>query len=61
MTLNTKQHLSNKCEGYMHKGAVIFKVGYRGGRIFGGVPNYFASSCWGIKNFGKNYKTYDGL
>ena len=43
------------------KGAVIFKAGYRGGRIFGGVPNYFASSNWGIKNFGKNYKIYDGL
>ena len=43
------------------KGAVIFKAGYRGGRIFGGVPNYFASFNWGIKNFGKNYKIYDGL
>ena len=25
------------------KGAVIFKAGYRGGRIFGGVPNFLAS------------------
>ena len=43
------------------KGADIFKAGYRGGRIFGGVPNYFAWSNWGIKNFGKNQKIYDGL
>ena len=40
---------------------VIFKAGYRGGRIFGEVPNYFASSNWGMKNFGKNYKIYDGF
>ena len=35
------------------KGAVIFKAGYRGGRIFGGVPKYFASFSWGIKNLAK--------
>ena len=35
------------------KGEVIFKAGYRGGRIFGGVPNYFASSNWGIKILAK--------
>ena len=46
---------------HCHKGAVIFKSGYRGGRIFGGVPNYSASCNWGIKTFGKNYKIYDGL
>ena len=33
----------------MIKGAVIFKAGYRGGRIFGGLLNYFASSNWGYK------------
>ena len=45
----------------IHKGAVIFKAGYRGGRISGGVPNFLASFYRGIKYFGKNCKTFDGL
>ena len=42
------------------KGAVSFKAGYRGGRIFGGVPNFLASFYLGIKYFGKNCKISDG-
>ena len=44
-----------------NKGAVIFNVEYRGGRIFGGVPNLLASFYWGIKYFGKNCEMSDGL
>ena len=32
------------------KGAVIFKAGYRGGRIFGGVPNFYRSCYIGLSN-----------
>ena len=39
----------------------MFKAGYRGGRIFGGVPNFLASFYRGIKYFGKNHKISDGL
>ena len=42
------------------KGAVIFKAGYRGGRIFGGVPNFLASFYWGIKYLEKNVKCLMG-
>ena len=50
------------CDSNLYpKGVVIFEAGYRGGRIFGGVPNHFASSNWGIKILCKNYKVYDGL
>ena len=51
------------------KGAVIFKAGYRGGRIFGGVPNFLAwfigvsnisekivKCLMGCKIFGKHFR-----
>ena len=53
------QHLRFKYQS--RKGAIIFKAGYRGGRIFGGVPNFLASCYWGIKYFGKNCEISDGL
>ena len=47
-------------QGYT-KARIMFKAGYRGGRIFGGVPSFLASFYRGIKYFGKNYKISDGL
>ena len=37
-------------------GAVTFKAGYRGGRIFGGLTHFLASFYWCIKYFGKIVK-----
>ena len=37
---------SDRVAGYtfrLSKGAVIFKAGYRGERIFGGAPNFLAA------------------
>ena len=36
-----------------HKGAVIVKAGYRGGRKFGEIPNVFVSFYCGIKYYSK--------
>ena len=44
-----------------NKGAVILKAGYRGGRIFGGVPDFLNSFYWGIKYLGKDCEISEGL
>ena len=50
-TKENGQDMSLLSKFFRTRGAVIFKAGYRGGRIFGGLPNYFASSNWAIKEF----------
>ena len=39
------------------KGAIIFKAGYRGGRIFGGVPNFW-SCVIGLSNISEKIAKY---
>ena len=64
-TSNAQKNMPLKSTRWMkiisNKGAVIFKAGYRGGRIFRGVANFLASFYWGIKYFGKDCEISDGL